>query len=59
MPGVRGLSLRGALEVLAPYDVRLEVAGRGRVVTQEPAPGAALAPGSVIRLALASPAARP
>jgi hypothetical protein len=59
MPRVQGLSLRQALEVLAPLDVRLEVSGRGLVVHQAPPPGAPLPAGAVCRLALASPAARP
>jgi cell division protein FtsI (penicillin-binding protein 3) len=59
MPRVQGLSLRQALEVLAPLDVRLEVTGRGIVVSQAPPPGAPLPAGATCRLALASPAARP
>jgi len=59
MPRVQGLSLRQALEVLAPLDVRLEVTGRGIVVSQAPPPGAPLPAGAMCRLALASPAARP
>jgi cell division protein FtsI (penicillin-binding protein 3) len=57
MPLVQGLSLRGALDALAAFDVRVVVTGRGIVVTQVPAPGTVLAPGTVCRLALASPAA--
>jgi cell division protein FtsI (penicillin-binding protein 3) len=57
MPKVQGLSLRQALEALAPLDVRLEVSGRGIVVSQEPAAGAPLGAGTLCRLALASPAA--
>jgi cell division protein FtsI (penicillin-binding protein 3) len=59
MPRMQGLSLRQALEVLAPLDVRLEVTGRGIVVGQAPPPGAPLPAGAMCRLALASPAARP
>ena len=59
MPRVLGLSLRQALELLAPLDVRLEVTGRGIVVSQAPPPGAPLPAGAMCRLALASPAARP
>jgi hypothetical protein len=59
MPKVQGLSLRQALEVLAPLDVRLEVSGRGIVVNQAPPPGSPLPAGTECRLALASPAARP
>jgi len=59
MPAVHGLSLRQALDTLAPLDVRLEVSGRGIVVEQMPPPGAPLPAGTLCRLALASPAARP
>jgi beta-lactam-binding protein with PASTA domain len=59
MPKVQGLSLRQAMEALAPFDVRLEVSGRGVVVDQTPAPGAPIAAGALCTLALASPAARP
>ena len=59
MPAVHGLSLRQALDTLAPLDVRLEVSGRGIVVEQTPPPGAPLPAGALCRLALASPAARP
>jgi cell division protein FtsI (penicillin-binding protein 3) len=59
MPVVRGLSLRQALDTLAPLDVRLEVSGRGIVVQQTPSPGVPLPAGTLCRLALASPAARP
>jgi cell division protein FtsI (penicillin-binding protein 3) len=57
MPRVQGLSLRGALDALSAFDVRIEVSGRGVVVDQAPPPGTALAPGTVCRLALTSPAA--
>ncbi|HTG11109.1 MAG TPA: penicillin-binding transpeptidase domain-containing protein, partial [Candidatus Eisenbacteria bacterium] len=53
-----GLSLRQALEALAPFDVRLEIAGRGVVTGQTPAPGAPLTSGVVCRLQLAPPAGR-
>jgi hypothetical protein len=59
MPRVEGLSLRQALDALALLDVRLEVTGRGIVVSQAPPAGAPLPPGTLCRLALASPAARP
>ena len=59
MPRMQGLSFRQALEVLAPLDVRLEVTGRGIVVSQAPPPGAPLPAGATCSLALASPAARP
>ena len=59
MPRVEGLSLRQALDALALLDVRIEVSGRGIVVSQAPPAGAPLAAGTLCRLALASPAARP
>jgi len=58
MPAVVGLSLRQAMETLAPLDVRLEVAGRGVVSAQAPVAGAALAPGAMARLTLHPPSAR-
>jgi len=63
MPALEGRSLRQAMAALAPFDVTLEVSGRGAVVTQWPAPGTPLAPGTACRLVLAGlperPAARP
>jgi cell division protein FtsI (penicillin-binding protein 3) len=63
MPALEGRSLRQAMVALASFDVTLEVSGRGAVVTQWPAPGTPLAPGTVCRLVLAGlperPAARP
>ncbi len=58
MPTVVGLSLRQAMQTLAPLDVRLEVAGRGVVSAQAPAAGAALAPGALARLTLHPPTRR-
>jgi cell division protein FtsI (penicillin-binding protein 3) len=58
MPALVGLSLRQAMQTLAPLDVLLEVAGRGIVSAQAPAPGAALAPGALARLTLHPPSAR-
>jgi cell division protein FtsI (penicillin-binding protein 3) len=58
MPAVTGLSLRQAMQTLAPLDVRLEVAGRGVVSAQTPAAGATLTPGMVARLTLHPPSAR-
>jgi cell division protein FtsI (penicillin-binding protein 3) len=58
MPSLVGLSLRQALQILAPLDVLLEVGGRGIVSAQAPAPGAALAPGALARLTLHPPSAR-
>src|ERR1700730_10633790 len=47
MPSLEGPSLRQAMAALASFDVTLEVSGRGAVVTQWPAPGTPLAPGTV------------
>jgi cell division protein FtsI (penicillin-binding protein 3) len=58
MPDVVGKSLRRALAVLEPFDIEVEVAGRGVVVAQRPAVGEALTPGSICRLELAPPTAR-
>ena len=58
MPAVVGLSLRQAMETLAPLEVRLEVAGRGVVTAQAPAAGAPLPPGALARLTLHPPSAR-
>ena len=59
MPRVERLSLRQAMDRLAPFDVLLEVNGRGLVRGQSPDPGAPLMPGTLCRLTLASPIARP
>jgi cell division protein FtsI (penicillin-binding protein 3) len=53
MPTLTGLSLRKAMESLAPYSVGLEIAGRGSVTAQSPPPGAPLPAGVVCRLRLA------
>ena len=45
MPDLRGQPLRQALAMLAPLGVRVEVQGRGVVVQQTPAAGAALPSG--------------
>ena len=58
MPAVVGLSLRSAMEALAPLEVRLEVAGRGVVAAQTPAAGSTLAPGALAKLTLHPPSAR-
>ena len=58
MPAMVGLSLRQAMETLAPLEVRLEVAGRGVVTGQAPAAGAPLPPGALARLTLHPPIAR-
>ena len=56
MPQVQGLSLRQAMDKLAPFDVELEIGGQGTVRSQWPAAGAPLPPGTQCRLTLASPA---
>jgi cell division protein FtsI (penicillin-binding protein 3) len=58
MPAVVGLSLREAMETLAPLEVRLEVAGRGVVTGQAPAAGGPLPVGALARLTLHPPSAR-
>jgi cell division protein FtsI (penicillin-binding protein 3) len=58
MPRLAGLSLRQAMEALAPFGVRLEITGRGVVTGQTPPPGSPLAVGAMCRLQLASPAGR-
>jgi len=55
MPDLRGSTLRQALAALTPRGVRVELAGRGRVVQQAPAPGEPLIDDAVARLTL-SPA---
>jgi hypothetical protein len=52
MPDLRGQPLRQALSMLAPLGVRVEVQGRGVVVQQAPAAGAALSAGKAVRLTL-------
>ncbi len=59
MPAVEGLALRQAMETLAPFNVALEISGRGVVRSQSPAAGVPLMPGTLCRLTLASPIARP
>jgi cell division protein FtsI (penicillin-binding protein 3) len=59
MPPLAGLSLRQAMETLAPHGVRLEITGRGVVTSQLPPAGAPLPPGTVCRLYLAPAAGRP
>ena len=55
MPALQGRSLRGAMAALAPFDVALEVQGRGVVVAQSPAPGTPMAAGMTCRLTLTGP----
>ncbi len=59
MPRVLGLSLRQAMETLAPFDVGVTVSGRGIVVGQTPPPGAPVPSGTLCDLTLASLAAGP
>ena len=58
MPRLAGLSLRQAMEALAPFGVRLEITGRGVVTGQSPPAGAPLPAGAVCRLQLAPSAGR-
>jgi cell division protein FtsI (penicillin-binding protein 3) len=58
MPRLQGFSLRQALAALSPFDVQIEIAGRGSVVDQSPAAGTPLLPGTMCRLTLASSAAK-
>jgi cell division protein FtsI (penicillin-binding protein 3) len=59
MPDLRGRTLRQALATLAPLDVTVELAGKGRVVTEHaPPPGEALDEPAQVRLTLAGAAAR-
>jgi cell division protein FtsI (penicillin-binding protein 3) len=55
MPQLVGLSLRQAMQALAPHGVRLEITGRGVVSGQSPAPGAELPEGALCRLQLTPP----
>jgi len=55
MPALQGRSLRGAMAALAPFDVALEVQGRGVVVSQFPAPGTPVTAGMTCRLTLSGP----
>ena len=57
MPDLTGATLRQALAVLAPYEVSVKIAGRGRVASQQPPAGDALERGEVVRLTLARGAA--
>jgi len=58
MPRLAGLSLRQAMEALAPFGVRLEISGRGVVDSQSPPSGAPLAAGAMCRLHLTPPVGR-
>jgi cell division protein FtsI (penicillin-binding protein 3) len=59
MPDLAGATLREALATLAPYQVSVKVAGRGRVASHQPVAGAALEQGEVVRLVLVRNAASP
>jgi cell division protein FtsI (penicillin-binding protein 3) len=59
MPDLRGRTLRRALNVLAPVRAAVRLAGRGRVVSQEPYAGTPIAPGVAVRLTLAPPTLSP
>jgi hypothetical protein len=59
MPQVERLSVRQAMATLAPFNVQIEIRGRGLVQSQWPAPGTPIAAGTLCRLTLASPTARP
>jgi cell division protein FtsI (penicillin-binding protein 3) len=58
MPSLRGKTKRQVLALLAPLRIDVSMAGRGVVVDQDIAPGAAVERGSTIRLTLASPTVR-
>ncbi len=55
MPALQGRSLRSAMAALAPFDIALEVQGRGVVVSQSPAPGTPVTAGMTCRLTLSGP----
>ena len=59
MPRVEKLSLRQAMETLAPFNVEIKINGRGVVQSQSPAAGSPVTPGTLCRLTLASPTAGP
>jgi cell division protein FtsI (penicillin-binding protein 3) len=59
MPDLHGRALRDALTALAPFQVEVQMAGRGVVVEQRPAPGAAVPPGTLAALVLGPPAPAP
>jgi hypothetical protein len=58
MPDLRGSTLRQALAALTPRGVRVEIAGRGRVAQQTPAPGEPLEGDAIARLTLSPSAVR-
>jgi beta-lactam-binding protein with PASTA domain len=50
MPDLAGRSMRDALGSLASTGASVDVTGTGRVAEQSPEPGAAIGPGTTIRL---------
>jgi cell division protein FtsI (penicillin-binding protein 3) len=50
LPDLRGRSMRGALEALAPTGLALRITGYGRLADQHPAPGARVRPGDPVIL---------
>ena len=50
MPDLRSLPFRTALRVLEGFPFRIQIEGSGRIVRQEPAPGAVLRAGEVLQL---------
>lgn len=51
-PDLAGLSLRDALVTLEGAGLAMQIAGSGRVATQQPAPGTPLSPGDRVELVL-------
>ena len=52
MPDLTGMSLRKCLRLLQSSGVEVQVTGTGRVIGQEPRPGAALVAGATVKLIL-------
>jgi len=55
VPDLTGMTLREAANVLSALDLRLEPTGSGTASSQDPVPGARVAPGSTIRVKFESP----
>jgi cell division protein FtsI/penicillin-binding protein 2 len=53
VPDLHGMSARDAIHQLVKVGLNVHIAGDGLVVSQDPAPGAALEPGAICRLQLA------
>ncbi|MDR1038977.1 MAG: transpeptidase family protein [Deltaproteobacteria bacterium] len=53
MPDVSGLSMRAALDLLAPSELALEFHGSGLAVGQDPSPGSRTSPGQLARVSFA------